>query len=316
MKFCGLDEAALGPRLGPFCVALVEFVGEYNLSQDSNLYEILHACVSSNINTTERIPISDSKKIYKPACGISKLEHSVAIFLSILGIHFPSNLHHLVKQFCPLEDFQRMQEIPWFRDFPPITLPLSNIPDTEIKQKASFLLNGIQSVGLKMLSPQMRFITAKTFNSLLGFYRGKSGAVRSVINSLLIQVINPLQVQRVSIDRQGGRKYYADWLVDLIPGATLQIVEENPQTSSYNIGNSHIEFLVSADRIRMETALASMFAKYLRELAMKEFNRWWSHHIKDLRPTAGYPRDAQRFIKNIENAQLMPRSIDTLIRRL
>jgi hypothetical protein len=42
-------------------------------------------------------------------------------------------------------------------------------------------------------------------------------------------------------------------------------------------------------------ALASMTAKYVRELAMHAFNAFWSSRLPGLRPTAGYPTDALRW---------------------
>ena len=45
----------------------------------------------------------------------------------------------------------------------------------------------------------------------------------------------------------------------------------------------------------LPTALASMTAKYLRELSMRAFNEFWCARVPGLRPTAGYPGDAPRF---------------------
>ena len=53
----------------------------------------------------------------------------------------------------------------------------------------------------------------------------------------------------------------------------------------------------------LPTALASMASKYLRELAMHAFNDFWRGHVADLRPTAGYPVDAQRFKADIAAGQ-------------
>ena len=50
-------------------------------------------------------------------------------------------------------------------------------------------------------------------------------------------------------------------------------------------------------------ALASMAAKYLRELSMHAFNAFWCGHVADLKPTAGYPVDARRFKAAISNTQ-------------
>ena len=53
----------------------------------------------------------------------------------------------------------------------------------------------------------------------------------------------------------------------------------------------------------MPAALASMTAKYLRELTMMAFNEFWQRHIPGLRSTAGYPTDAHRFLGQIAAKQ-------------
>jgi hypothetical protein len=45
-----------------------------------------------------------------------------------------------------------------------------------------------------------------------------------------------------------------------------------------------------------------MASKYLREVLMLEFNRFWLEQVPDLRPTAGYPGDAARFFAAIRPA--------------
>jgi hypothetical protein len=61
-------------------------------------------------------------------------------------------------------------------------------------------------------------------------------------------------------------------------------------------------FQVNGERF-MPTALASMTAKYLRELSMRAFNEFWRTHLPDIKPTAGYYRDAWRFKKEISAKQ-------------
>ncbi len=48
-------------------------------------------------------------------------------------------------------------------------------------------------------------------------------------------------------------------------------------------------------------AAASVVAKYLREACMAAFNRFWQGRRPDLKPTAGYPSDAKRFLAEIES---------------
>jgi hypothetical protein len=46
-----------------------------------------------------------------------------------------------------------------------------------------------------------------------------------------------------------------------------------------------------------------MTSKYLRELSMAAFNAFWQRHVRDLKPTAGYPVDARRFRQQIATVQ-------------
>jgi hypothetical protein len=49
-------------------------------------------------------------------------------------------------------------------------------------------------------------------------------------------------------------------------------------------------------------ALASMTCKYLRELFMTAFNRYWAALVPGIKPTAGYYGDGQRFFEEIQPA--------------
>jgi hypothetical protein len=49
-------------------------------------------------------------------------------------------------------------------------------------------------------------------------------------------------------------------------------------------------------------ALASMTAKYVRELAMHAFNTFWSERVPGLAATAGYPVDAKRWLAEAADA--------------
>ena len=53
----------------------------------------------------------------------------------------------------------------------------------------------------------------------------------------------------------------------------------------------------------LPVALASMTAKYHRELAMRAFNDYWCRQVPGLKPTAGYPQDAGCFKAQIAKRQ-------------
>jgi len=65
-----------------------------------------------------------------------------------------------------------------------------------------------------------------------------------------------------------------------------------------------ITFMPKADVTSFAVSLASMVSKYVRELLMREFNRFWQSHVPGLAPTAGYPQDAVRYIAAIRPALL------------
>jgi ribonuclease HII len=70
-----------------------------------------------------------------------------------------------------------------------------------------------------------------------------------------------------------------------------------------NRGDWNFRFEPEADRNCLAVALASMVSKYLREVLMERFNRFWQERVPGLRPTAGYPSDAARFFAAIGPAR-------------
>ncbi|MEZ6080363.1 MAG: hypothetical protein R3C56_33235 [Pirellulaceae bacterium] len=90
-------------------------------------------------------------------------------------------------------------------------------------------------------------------------------------------------------------------------------MQVSPARSSYQSCGARpltIHFSVGGDSFP-PTALASMLAKYLRERLMHPLNAFWQGQLPQLKPTAGYPVDAQRFRAAIEPvAERLKLSID------
>jgi ribonuclease HII len=74
------------------------------------------------------------------------------------------------------------------------------------------------------------------------------------------------------------------------------------EQSRYGVGPAEIRFETKSER-HLPVALASMVSKYIRELAMNLFNRFWSERQAGLKKTAGYPVDALRFKAEIAAVQ-------------
>ena len=106
----------------------------------------------------------------------------------------------------------------------------------------------------------------------------------------------------VVADKHGGRNRYEPLLAEAFPDRTVVCLEEGAERSLYRMGNCEIRFQPRAEE-HGPVALASMTAKYLRELAMHQFNRFWRERIPGLKPTQGYPLDARRFRAEIADLQ-------------
>ncbi len=321
MIFAGLDEAALGPKLGPFCVCLTRFQYENTDEDSSNLSTLLAPAISREKKDRTRITVGDSKAVYtagRSGSGLAVLEEAVLAFLSVAGLDLPDNFSDLIKLLTEKSDLEEMLQTPWFAEAADLKLPVSTAffgpeASTRIKQLQETLL----SSGITVLQPEMRFVPARRFNQELRAAGGKGGAVQNLISPLIVRCLgNNEDTVSFSVDRQGGRRYYGEWLLSLFPGSSLGATEETPQRSAYSVGPHSLEFLVKADAIRTETALASMFAKYVRELAMLLFNRWWNEKVSGIRPTAGYPEDARRFIAELKSLKALPKDQESLIRQL
>ena len=57
---------------------------------------------------------------------------------------------------------------------------------------------------------------------------------------------------------------------------------------------------VESESRHLPNALASMTAKFTRELFMERMNRFFRSHLAELKPTAGYVEDGRRYLKDID----------------
>ena len=109
----------------------------------------------------------------------------------------------------------------------------------------------------------------------------------------------PRDLPRVVVERQGGRTRYAHGLGRALAGSTVQGVAETATLSRYLVsrGGSSltVSFAVEADGRFLAVALASMVAKYVRELLMQRLNRFFGGQMTGLKPTAGYFTDGRRY---------------------
>jgi hypothetical protein len=119
----------------------------------------------------------------------------------------------------------------------------------------------------------------------------------------------------IVIDKQGGRKFYKEYLDELLHIKNTKIVQEENNHSAYRTDGIDIHFMAKADSNNFAVALASMFSKYMRELSMISFNSYWQNRSPNLKPTAGYYTDGIRFIDELKSLGIMPENRDEIVRK-
>ncbi|HVT28331.1 MAG TPA: hypothetical protein VHE81_09995, partial [Lacipirellulaceae bacterium] len=172
------------------------------------------------------------------------------------------------------------------------------------------------AAGIRPLFVRARFVFPQQFNDLVAYYGTKGAALSHVTVALLREVIDaiPILAPRSSqlapifavCDKHGGRNFYNSVLQHHFSEHWTEPVFESHTESHYEWGEPdsriRVVFRVNGEQF-LPTALASMAAKYLRELAMRAFNEFWRAHLPELKPTAGYYRDSTRFKKDIAAKQ-------------
>lgn len=150
-------------------------------------------------------------------------------------------------------------------------------------------------------------VCARDFNAGCTGPGGKAGLLFRETMRLVRRALAdaPERDAVVVCDRHGGRRRYAALLMAELEPATLVTERESAAVSSYRLQRGgraiRIRFARQADATDKPVALASMAAKYVRELFMEGLNDYFSARVADLRPTAGYYQDGRRFLRDVES---------------
>jgi len=294
----GIDEAGFGPLLGPLVVSSIAFELPSE-AVDQDLWQLLKRSVArQRKNLAGRLLITDSKKAFKRSAGLEHLERTVLCCLQCLGLQ-PATLRDLL---CP-NSLGRLQQYPWYKDA--IDMSLSgSVSDRAIS--AAVLKDDLAAHKMRLLALKSTCLDVGRFNSLVETIRNKAGVLFCASAELIQQAFDAYgdQPLLIVLDRQGGRVRYRALLQRVFHNMTLRILHESPQRSSYDLvladRSMRVDFVVSADEQFLPVSLASMVSKYLRELMVSAINRYFAALLADLKPTAGYWKDGQRFLRDLQ----------------
>jgi len=290
----GIDEAGLGPNLGPFVVSATVWQLPDGATA-ADLPELLSTAVSCDPKCTDgRLILGDSKQLFQPHQGLQRLEASVLALCRGCG-HDIASLKSLSRQVELCEP--AWLEEPWWCDGDhalPIDADLGVITTHALRLSAT---------AVKLLGVFSRVVPPAEFNQLLET-RNKAELTTGCHLELLRAVCAkfPQQPKTIFSDKHGGRNRYAAALSTHFDGAWIETLCEGPECSEYRWDEVTIRFEPRAEK-HLPVAAASMLSKYLREVHMTRFNHFWQALLPGLQPTQGYPVDARRFAGAIAGEQ-------------
>jgi ribonuclease HII len=300
----GLDEAGYGPNLGPLVMA----TSACHVPDDAppSLWKLLRRAVRrTDHKADDRLLIDDSKKVNQGDDGLARLEAGVLAtracrFAPEGGLH----VGELLAEVALGHSVSDLQTEPWFN--PVDSLPVANEPGA-FTAAVERLLEVSSSASVSWGPVRTVLVPAPRFNHLLDEWRNKSGVLATGVIALLGAALElpGEDAIHITVDKLGGRHFYAPLLNEAFPGCWINVLCEGPDCCEYTLTGAprevHIRFEPRADGEHLNVALASMCAKYLREVCMRQFNRYWLQRVPGIKPTAGYPGDASRFFAEIRN---------------
>jgi hypothetical protein len=308
----GMDEAGYGPNLGPLVISVSawEVPGD---PRKTDLWETFAGIVEQTPPADGgHIQIADSKQVYTPARGMDNLENGVLQALAVWqnsnggtaysgGAAAPAaTFRDLVRQIA-IRPPEELDQEPWFAGADHL------LPARQAGSLGEAWFERCRQHNIRLRTICSDVVLTGRFNETTRQHASKGRALSEMSMQLLRhvwQTAGAVDHERVLIiaDKHGGRNRYHEFLPIVFGDQFIRCHNESMEQSRYRVGNAEVRFETKSERY-LPVALASMVSKYLRELAMALFNRFWSDRQPGLRPTAGYPLDAQRFKADIAAVQ-------------
>jgi ribonuclease HII len=322
----GIDEAGYAPNLGPLVVA--GSLWKVPVLDDS-MYKLLDHSVSRQLDDN-RITIADSKSIHVSNGTLAPLELNLFPILRMAMPYAACKFSELVT-LIPNIDFglflseSAQQCLDWGDDekIPENVLDQLTIEpsvygrDLElptavaaeaIQSRAESFKSNCRRKNVRLMKLLFVPIFPTAFNVLADRMGNKASLLSATSLLLVKELLRATANHDVAIvcDKHGGRNQYAHFVERFLAGKPVDTVWESERSSHYRWTESKRRFDIlfnAKGESFMPVALASMLAKYVRELSMMLFNQYWQQQQPDLRPTKGYPTDARRFRADIQHAR-------------
>lgn len=294
----GTDEAGYGPNLGPLVITATTWQLPDEIQPDELWTHLSSSLTRKPRRGDERLHVADSKQVYSAGGSLAPLELSVLAFLRVLN--YPS--HSLTSLGTALAGSDFADDYAAVRQnvVSELSLPVHN-PVDACERAASQLSGALAIAGVRMESVHSRIMFAEEFNRRVASAGSKGKVLSAATLQLVRQAVDAAPAEAagwVVCDKHGGRNRYDEIIAEAFDDAFVFRIEESGPSSRYRVGSLDFCFRTKAEEL-LPVAVASMVSKYVRELVMISFNRFWQHHLPELKATKGYPVDAKRFWADI-----------------
>jgi hypothetical protein len=342
LLLAGIDEAGYGPTLGLLCVASSLFrVETHEAGKAPDLWKLLERGVcrepgrGGRTDAKGRVAVGDSKALklsnsVKSTHPLVHLERAVLTFGRLLQREIATDSDLFGVLGCTLEN-RSLHHACYSTSRH--ALPLGQTAG-ELAITAGLVESTMAKAGVKLESLRVKTIGERDFNGIIHETHNKGETVIFGVGSHLKHLwehhASGGEEAKLGVvcDRLGGRASYAAMLEREVPGCRVETIEETEVRSRYVLtgrgagGESRrmgIAFLTESEAANLPVSLASMAAKYVRELSMMRFNAHWNGlfrqlNAKEIAPTAGYATDARRWLDEIGEDVLGAKDRRELIR--
>ena len=302
MRWVGIDEAGYGPNLGPLVMTAVVAEGPGERAPD--VWADLGVTVTRAGGPSGRLWVDDSKAILRLPTGRTRLEETCLALLAAAGGMAPATTAGLLAA-VGAGTYDDAELTLWLDGDGERTAPAGS----EVRPAAGAA--SFEGAPWRIVGVQAAVVGPARFNAGLAATGSKAkvhfAAFARLLGALWERTGDGMSddgATHVRSDKHGGRHFYYDPLLEAFPDVWIDRGPEGPELSRYALRapgrRLELSLQPRADASDGLVALASIVSKTIRERWMDLFNAHWADRIAGLRPTAGYPLDAQRFRQVIE----------------